>query len=83
MDERPVCYRQHWRDARNTFGEDSRRIAVMQPELMLRFAHQNNSDYLTCPVALLQQESRGRGNSMRSFSSHFSPSRAAAGWWNS
>jgi type VI secretion system protein ImpJ len=25
----------------------------MQPELTLRFAHQNNSDYLTCPVARL------------------------------
>ncbi len=31
----------------------------MQPELTLRFAHQNNSDYLTCPVARLQQDSQG------------------------
>lgn len=57
--ERPVRYRQRWRDIRNTFGDDTRQIAVMQPELILRQAHQNNSDYLTCPVARLQQDSQG------------------------
>lgn len=57
--ERPVRYRQCWRDVRNSFGDDSRQIAVMQPELTLRFSHQNNSDYLTCPVARLQQDSQG------------------------
>lgn len=57
--ERPVRFRQRWRDVRNTFGDDTRQIAVMQPELTLRFAHQNNSDYLTCPVAHLQQDSQG------------------------
>ncbi|WP_194820668.1 type VI secretion system baseplate subunit TssK, partial [Escherichia coli] len=35
--ERPVRYRQRWRDVRNAFGEDTRQIAVMQPELTLRF----------------------------------------------
>lgn len=57
--ERPVRYRQRWRDVRNAYGEDTRQIAVMQPELTLRFAHQNNSDYLTCPVARLEQDSQG------------------------
>jgi len=57
--ERPVRYRQRWHDVRNQFGDDTRQIAVMQPELTLRFAHQNNSDYLTCPVARLQQDSQG------------------------
>ncbi|WP_332844194.1 type VI secretion system baseplate subunit TssK [Enterobacter hormaechei] len=56
---RPVRYRQRWRDVRNLFGDDTRQIAVMRPELTLRFAHQNNSDYLTCPVARLQQDSQG------------------------
>ncbi len=56
--ERPVRYRQRWRDVRNAFGEDTRQIAVMRPELTLRFAHQNNSDYLTCPIARLQQDSQ-------------------------
>jgi type VI secretion system protein ImpJ len=57
--ERPVRYRQRWRDVRNQFGDDNRQIAVLQPELVLRFAHQNNSDYLTCPVARLRQDSQG------------------------
>jgi len=57
--ERPVRYRQRWRDVRNQFGDDTRQIAVMQPELTLRFAHQNNSDYLVCPVARLLQDSQG------------------------
>ena len=42
--ERPVRYRQRWHDVRNTFGDDTRQIAVMQPELTLRFSYQNNSD---------------------------------------
>ncbi|WP_330984889.1 MULTISPECIES: type VI secretion system baseplate subunit TssK [Enterobacterales] len=57
--ERPVRYRQRWHDVRNQFGDDTRQIAVMQPELTLRFAHQNNSDYLTCPIARLQLDSQG------------------------
>jgi type VI secretion system protein ImpJ len=57
--ERPVRYRQRWRDVRNTFGDDTRQIAVMQPELTLRFAHQNNNDYLTCPIVRLQKDSQG------------------------
>lgn len=57
--ERPVRYRQRWRDIRNLFGDDNQQIAIMQPELTLRFAHQDNSDYLTCPVARLQQDSQG------------------------
>lgn len=57
--ERPVRYRQRWRDIRNQFGDDDRQIAVMQHELCLRFAHQNNSDYLTCPVARLHLDSQG------------------------
>ena len=57
--ERPVRYRQRWRDIRNQFGDDTRQIAVIKPELTLRYAHQNNADYLVCPVARLQQDSQG------------------------
>ena len=57
--ERPVRYRQRWRDIRNQFGDDTRQIAVIKPELTLRFAHQNNGDYLVCPVARLRQDSQG------------------------
>ncbi|ENE0867241.1 type VI secretion system baseplate subunit TssK [Klebsiella variicola] len=57
--ERPVRFRERWRDVRNQFGDDTRQIAVMQPELTLRFAHQDNSDYLTCPLVRLQRDSQG------------------------
>ncbi|WP_162237185.1 type VI secretion system baseplate subunit TssK [Erwinia sp. Leaf53] len=57
--ERPVRYRQRWRDIRNQFGDDTRQIAVIKPELTLRFADRNNADYLVCPVARLQQDSQG------------------------
>ncbi|WP_426448614.1 type VI secretion system baseplate subunit TssK [Siccibacter colletis] len=57
--ERPVRYRQRWHDIRNQFGDDDRQIAVMQPELTLRLAHQDNSEYLTCPVARLQPTLQG------------------------
>lgn len=57
--ERPARFRQRWRDVRNQFGDDTRQIAVIQPELTLRFAHQDNSDYLTCPLVRLQRDSQG------------------------
>lgn len=60
--ERPVRYRQRWHEVRNQYGDDTRQIAVLQPELTLRFSHQNNSDYLTCPVARLVQDSQGGWN---------------------
>ncbi|ESM56911.1 hypothetical protein L394_01484 [Klebsiella pneumoniae MGH 48] len=47
--ERPARFRQRWRDVRNQFGDDTRQIAVIQPELTLRFAHQDNSDYRSIP----------------------------------
>lgn len=57
--ERPVRYRQRWHDIRNQFGDDDRQIAVMQPELTLRLAHQDNSEYLICPIARLQPTLQG------------------------
>ncbi|PKH24696.1 type VI secretion system baseplate subunit TssK [Enterobacterales bacterium CwR94] len=57
--ERPVRFRQRWRDVRNQFGDDTRQIAVLQPELTLRYADQDNSDWLTCPIARLQQDAQG------------------------
>ncbi len=58
--ERPIRYRQRWHDVRNQFGDDTRQIAVMQSELTLRFAHQNNSDYPDCHLLLLGASAPGR-----------------------
>lgn len=78
--ERPVRYRQRWRDVRNAYGDDTRQIAVMQPELTLRFAHQNNSDYLICPVARLQQDSQGTWQLDETFLPPLLTLGAAVGW---
>ena len=56
--ERPVRFRESWQEIRNLYGNDSRQIAVLHPELSLRFAHQDNSDWLTCPVARLQRNAQ-------------------------
>ena len=51
--ERPVRWRQAWRQVRNHFGDDIRQIAVMQPELTLRDVQDDNGNYQTVPVARL------------------------------
>lgn len=77
--ERPVRFRQRWRDVRNQFGDDTRQIAVIQPELTLRFAHRDNSDYPTCPLVRLQRDSQGRLID-ETFLSPLLRIGAAAGW---
>ena len=57
--DRPVRFRERWRDIRNLHGDDSRQIAVLHPELSLRFSHQDNSNWYTCPVARLQRDAQG------------------------
>ncbi len=73
-------FRQRWRDVRNQFGDDTRQIAVIQPELTLRFAHQDNSDYLTCPLVRLQRDSQGAWLIDETFLSPLLQIGAAAGW---
>ena len=57
--ERPVRWRQAWRQVRNQFGDDTRQIAVMQPELALRDSLEDNGSYQTVPVARLYRDSQG------------------------
>lgn len=57
--ERPVRYRQQWREIRDQYGDGSRQITVLQHEVSLRLASQDNSEYLTCPVARLRREPQG------------------------
>lgn len=57
--ERPVRWRLGWREVRNRYGDDSRQMAVMQPELTLRPADEDNGNYQTVPVARLFRDSQG------------------------
>lgn len=65
--ERPVRYRQAWRDVQNHYGDDKKQIAVMTHELSLRLSTQENGDYQTCPVALLRRDQQGRWTQDKSF----------------
>lgn len=57
--ERPVRFRQQWREVRDQYGDGTRQITVLQHEVSLRLASQDNSEYLTCPVARLRREPQG------------------------
>ena len=61
---RPVRYRQRWRDVRNLFGDDTRQIAVLRPELtqlrarlgrlmdMRRESNERMADFAVADVSL-------------------------------
>jgi type VI secretion system protein ImpJ len=57
--ERPVRYRQAWRDVQNHYGDDKKQVAVMTHELTLRLDTQENGDYQVCPVARLVRDAQG------------------------
>jgi len=57
--ERPVRWRLAWRQVRNRYGDDTRQIAVMQPELTLRNALDDNGNYQTVAVARLHRDNQG------------------------
>jgi len=57
--ERPQRYRQDWRHVQDIYGDDSQSIGVLEHMLSLRFAHDDNGDYLTCPIAQLVRDGQG------------------------
>jgi len=65
--ERPVRYRQAWRDVQNQYGDDKKQVAVMRHELSLRLDCQENGDYQVCQVARLQRDAQGRWTQVRDF----------------
>ncbi|ECU9385940.1 type VI secretion system baseplate subunit TssK [Salmonella enterica subsp. enterica serovar Newport] len=65
--ERPVRWRLAWREVRNRYGDDSRQIAVMQPELMLRAADEDNGNYQTVTLARLCRDSQGNWSQDETF----------------
>lgn len=57
--ERPVRWRLGWQEVRNRYGDDSRQIAVMLPELTLRTAEEDNGNYQTLAIARLHRDGQG------------------------
>lgn len=58
--ERPVRYRQVWRDVQDHYTDEVQSISVLEHALSLRLNENDNADYLTCPVARLVRDGRGR-----------------------
>ncbi len=57
--ERPVRYRQVWRDVQDLYTDEVQSISVLEHALSLRLEDDDNADYLTCPVARLIRDGRG------------------------
>ncbi|HEF4762981.1 TPA: type VI secretion system baseplate subunit TssK [Pseudomonas putida] len=57
--DRPTRYRQDWRQVQDVYGDDSQSVGVLEHVLSLRFAHDDNGDYLTCPIARLIRDEQG------------------------
>lgn len=57
--ERPVRYRHGWQDVHDLTGDETGPVPVLQHDITLRLAHQDNSEYLVCPVARLHREPQG------------------------
>lgn len=58
--ERPLRYRQEWVEVTDLLGQNVETIAVEHYALTFLFDFENQSDYLTCPVARLKRDLSGR-----------------------
>ncbi|ECI6680392.1 type VI secretion system baseplate subunit TssK [Salmonella enterica subsp. enterica] len=65
--ERPLRYRQEWHKVQDIYGNDSEDMAVERFALSLRFAHDNNQDYITCPLVRLTRDGQGNWSQDESY----------------
>ncbi|PMZ85164.1 MULTISPECIES: type VI secretion system baseplate subunit TssK [unclassified Pseudomonas] len=57
--DRPTRYRQDWRQVQDIYADEVQSIGVLEHVLSLRFDHDENGDYLTCPIARLVRDGQG------------------------
>ncbi|SEI18058.1 type VI secretion system baseplate subunit TssK [Pseudomonas asplenii] len=57
--DRPLRYRQDWRQVQDIYAEETQSIGVLEHVLSLRLEHDENAEYLTCPVARLVRDGQG------------------------
>lgn len=53
MSDRPQRYREEWLPVQDAFGTEEEFMAVARFNYSIRFAHENNASWRTCPVARL------------------------------
>ncbi|MNF42177.1 hypothetical protein D3C84_232210 [compost metagenome] len=57
--DRPMRYRQDWRQVQDLYGDEAQSISVLEHTLSLRLDSDANADYITCPVARLIRDVQG------------------------
>ena len=57
--DRPARYRQDWRQVQDIYTDEVQSVGVLEQVLSLRFVHDENGDYLTCPIARLMRDGQG------------------------
>lgn len=57
--DRPMRYRQAWREVQDIYADEVQSIGVMEHALSLRLHRDDNADYLTCPIARLVRDGQG------------------------
>jgi type VI secretion system protein ImpJ len=57
--DRPTRYRQDWRQVQDVYADEFQSVGVLEHMLTLRFDHDENGDYLTCPIARLVRDGQG------------------------
>ncbi|MDF9778328.1 type VI secretion system baseplate subunit TssK [Pseudomonas baetica] len=57
--DRPIRYRQDLRQVQDIYADEVQSIGVLEHMLSLRFDHDENGDYLTCPIARLGRDGQG------------------------
>lgn len=57
--DRPMRYRQAWRQVQDIYADEVQSIGVLEYALTLRLDSDENADYLTCPVARLVRDGQG------------------------
>ncbi|WP_449433893.1 type VI secretion system baseplate subunit TssK [Pseudomonas putida] len=57
--DRPVRYRQAWREVQDVYADELQSIGVLEHALSLRLSDDDNADYMTCPIVRLVRGTRG------------------------
>jgi len=57
--DRPTRYRQDWRQVQDIYADEVQSVGVLEQVLSLRLEHDENGDYLTCPIARLMRDGQG------------------------
>lgn len=57
--DRPVRYRQNWRDVQDVYADEVQSIGVLEQVVSLRLDTDDNADFVTCPVARVLRDAEG------------------------